>query len=61
MPIICSDGTKIYLLYIGFCSEYSICNKNVHEKNESSWQRVRYYLEVGIEQDFLEIKWIYRS
>ena len=30
-------------------------------KQESSWQRVRYYLEVGINKKKLEIKWIYGS
>ena len=30
-------------------------------KQESLWQRVRYYLEVGPNSDFLEIKWIYES
>ena len=39
------------LFCIGFCSEYCICKENVAEKKRS-WQRVRYYLEVGINQDF---------
>ena len=32
MDLLCSAGTKSFLFCIGFCSEYSLCNKNVHEK-----------------------------
>ena len=49
-----------FLFCIGFCSEYCICKKKCPWK-KNSWQRVWYYLEVGINQDFLDIKWIYWS
>ena len=52
MSTLSSDGTKNFLFYIGFCNGDSICNKMSMIKQETSWQPVRYYLEVGINKDF---------